>query len=141
MRGFETRLVYATLAAITLYFPLETWVSLRAGLLNPFYMVDLIAMGLLLLGAVYSLRARPRSAPGLLCAGLAWTAANGWRATFDRVALLSRGGELDFGAGEMWAVAIGTTFAIVAFALSLVLVMRAERTQRRVFPTPEVQPE
>ncbi|MCA1561036.1 MAG: hypothetical protein LC804_12475 [Acidobacteria bacterium] len=98
LRTTETRLAKFTLAMLVVYFPLETWVSLPDGLTNPFYLVDLIAMALLPYGALRSLRARPRSAPGVLCAAYGWTAANGWRATFDGVFELRDGGELEHGA-------------------------------------------
>jgi hypothetical protein len=103
----------------------ETWVSLPHGLLNPFYLVDLIAMVLLLAGAVTSLRARPDRAPSLLCAAYGWTAANAWRATFGRLEELERGGELDYGTAELWAVSIGTALVLAFFAISLYLVVKA----------------
>jgi hypothetical protein len=93
-RRLETALAYVTLALLVLYVPLETWVSLPYGLTNPFYIIDVIAMVLLFAGAMHSLRSRPRPAPGLLCAAIAWTAANGWRATFDRIVELRRGESL-----------------------------------------------
>ena len=126
-RRLETGLAYLTLALLVLYVPLETWVSLPYGLTNPFYLIDLIAMVLLFAGAVHSLRARPRPAPGLLCAAIAWTAANGWRATFRRLAELREGGSLDHGVPEMWAVAISTAISLCGFALAIYLVVRADR--------------
>jgi hypothetical protein len=129
LRTTETRLAKFTLAMLVIYFPLETWVSLPDGLTNPFYLVDLIAMALLLYGAVFSLRARPRSAPGVLCAAYGWTAANGWRATFDRVFELRAGGELEHGAAELCAVGCGTVLVLACFALSIWLVLRVGKSQ------------
>jgi hypothetical protein len=126
-RRLETGLACLTLALLVLYVPLETWVSLPYGLTNPFYLVDLIAMVLLLAGAMHSLRARPSPAPGLLCAAIAWTAANGWRATFRRLAELREGGSLDYGVPEMWAVAISTAISLGGLALAIYLVVRADR--------------
>jgi hypothetical protein len=125
-RAVETGLAYATLALLVVYVPVETWVSLPYGLTSPFYLVDLIAMVLLFAGAAWSLRARPQPAPGLLCAGIAWAAANGWRATFGRVAELRSGGSLDYGATEMWTVAIATSISLGALALAIYLVVRAD---------------
>ena len=125
-RHVETALAYATLALLSLYIPLETWVSLSQGLTSPFYIVDAIAMGLLLAGALHSLRARPRPAPGLRCAAIARSAANGWRATFGRLAELRAGGALDYGAAEMWIVASATTVSLGALAVALGLVVRAD---------------
>jgi hypothetical protein len=125
-RQLESALAYATLGLLALYVPLETWVSLPRGLTNPFYIVDVIAMVLLGAGAFVSLRARPRPAPGLLCAGIAWSSANGWRATFGRVAELQQGGSLDYGATEMWTVAVATALSLASLGLSIYLVLKAE---------------
>ena len=68
---------------------------------------------------------------GLLCAGIAWSAANGWRATFGRIVELERGGSLDHGAAEMWTVSIATTLALICLGLALYLVARADRVVRQ----------
>ena len=88
-------------------------------------------MVLLFVGAVSSLQAPPRPAPGLLCAGIAWSAANGWRATFGRIAELGRGGSLDHGAAEMWTVSLATTLALICLGLALYLVAKADRVVRQ----------
>ena len=85
-------MAWFTLVVLVIYFPVETWASLPHGLWSPFYIVDLIAMALLLWGAVRSLRARPERSPAILCAAYAWTVANGWRATFGRMYELLEGG-------------------------------------------------
>lgn len=131
LRQIETGLACTTLGLLVFYVPIETWASWPYGLLNPFYLVDVIAMALLFLGAVSSLRARPRPAPGLLCAGIAWSAANGWRATFGRIVELGRGGSLDHGAAEMWTVSLATTLALICLGLALYLVARADRVVRQ----------
>ena len=128
-RRLETGLACLTLAMLVLYVPLETWVSLPYGLTNPFYIVDVIAMVLLFAGAMRSLRARPRPAPGLLCAAIAWAAANGWGATFRRVAELREGGSLDYGAAELWTIAISTGISLAGLALGIYLVVRADRAR------------
>ena len=81
-RGIETALAYWTLLILIVYVPLETWTSWPGGLLNPFYVVDAIAMALLSWGAIHSLRSRPAPSPEILCIGAAWACANAWRATF-----------------------------------------------------------
>ena len=131
LRQIETGLAYTTLGLLVLYVPIETWVSLPSGLFNPFYIVDVIAMALLFVGAIASLRARPRAAPGILCAGIAWAAANGWRATFGRIVELRRGGSLDHGVVEMWTVSLATTLALASLGLALYLVARAERVLKQ----------
>ena len=123
-RNIETALARFTLALLVVYIPVETWASWPNVVANPFYWVDLIAMVLLLWGAVHSLRARPRAAPGVLCAAYAWTAANGWRATFGRWTELQRGGELQLGVGELWGVGAATALALACLALALFLVVR-----------------
>ena len=127
LRRLETGLAYLTLALLALYVPVETWASWGEGLLNPFYIIDVIAMVLLFAGAVRSLGARPRPAPGVLCAGLAWSAANGWRATFGRVVEVRSGATLDHGAAELWVVGVATLLALVCLGLSIYLVVRADR--------------
>jgi hypothetical protein len=125
LRKIETGLAWFTLGSLVVYFPLETWASLKDGLWHPFYLVDLIAMVLLGWGAVRSLRARPLCAPGVLCAGYAWSAANGWRATFGRMFELLRGEALDHGWAEMLFVSIGTGIGLACLVLSLFLVVRS----------------
>jgi hypothetical protein len=110
-----------TLAGLVIYFPAETYVSWPGGLWHPFYLVDLIAMALLLWGAVHSLRARPQRSPGLLCGAYGWAAANGWRATFWRLSELRAGGELEYGVREAWTIGIASAVALAFFAVLLVL--------------------
>jgi hypothetical protein len=128
-RAVETGLSAFTLAMLVIYVPVETWASLPRGLLDPFYLVDLIAMVLLLAGAIISLRARPKRSPFLLCAAYAWTAANAWRAIFGRIAEVETGGELDHGIAELWAVGIGAAIALACFVISLFLIMKASGSQ------------
>jgi len=124
LRNTETALAWFTLGVLVIYFPVETWASLPAGLWNAFYIVDLIAMALMFWGAVRSLRARPERSPAILCAAYAWTVANGWRATFGRMYELAGGGTLDHGPAEMWAVSIATSIGLACLILSVYLVVR-----------------
>jgi hypothetical protein len=121
-RGIETILAGSTLVVLVLYVPLETWFSWPGGLLDPYYLIDAIAMVLLLWGAVHSLGARPRPSPELLCIGCAWASANGWRATFDRLREIQSGGSLTYGSREMWTVGTATALGVAVFAILLVLV-------------------
>jgi hypothetical protein len=131
-RRIETALARATLIALLLYFPVETWTSWghEYWLLNPFYVIDLIAMLLLLYGAMRSLRARPRQSPGALCAAYAWTAANGWRATWGRAFEIRDGGRLDFGVVELWVVGGATLLSLICLAVSFHLLLRSEAHDR-----------
>ena len=128
-RKAETGLAYFTLGLLALYAPLETLASSESGLwANPNYWIDVIAMALLLWGAVHSLRARPAAAPGLLCGAYGWTVANGWRATFARVVEAQQGASTPGGVGGLGPVAAATAVALACFALSLYLVARAAPT-------------
>ena len=127
-RRVETALAYLTLVLLLIYVPVETWVSLPDGLLDPYYLVDAIAMALLLWGALHSLKSRPRASPELLCVGAAWASANGWRATFDRLHAVEAGGTLQYGATEMWADSIATLIGILVLAVLLVLVALNRRS-------------
>jgi len=129
-RRLETVLAYATLGILAIYIPVETYVSLPRGLLSPYYLVDAIAMALLLWGAVHSLRARPRPAPEILCIGVAWAAANAWRATFDRLNAVRAGGTLEYGAAEIRSVATGLALALATLAVLLVLVAMNQRREK-----------
>jgi hypothetical protein len=124
-RSVETALARVTLGILIVYVPVETWASLPHGLLNPYYIIDAVAMVLLFLGARHSLRARPRSAAGMLCGAYGWTAANGWRATFDRWAHVTEGGTLAYGGVELTIVAVATALAIGAFLVSMYLALRS----------------
>jgi hypothetical protein len=126
-RGTETALAYWTLFVLVIYVPLETWVSWPGGLLDPYYLIDAIAMALLLWGAIHSLRSRPRPSPEILCIAYAWSSANGWRATFGRLREIQSGSTLTYGSAEMWTVGIATALCLVVFAILLVLVALNQR--------------
>ena len=115
-----TRLETFTLAFLIAYAPIETWYSLPE-LWDPFYLVDVIGIVLLILGMVRLRRGRPAAAVGMLTAGYAWTGANFWRALFDRVSEVAAGGVLDYGWAELCFTACITIAAIAGLVWSLVL--------------------
>lgn len=123
-RSVETFLARFTLALLLVYAPLETWASWPA-LSNPFYLVDVVGFGLLLWGALASLRARPDADPGVLCAGYAWSAANGWRALALRIETLQQGGEVDV--TLVWLLVLGEVAALTGLALLLLLIVESRR--------------
>lgn len=129
-RKLETGLAGVTLAVLPPYFVLETWSSLPYGLADPFYLVDAIAMALLLAGALHSLRRRPARAPGLLCAAYGWAAANGLRATSWRLKRLAEGGTLDHGLAEAVLVTGASAAALVLFATLIALQVRVDSPDR-----------
>ncbi len=127
-RRVETLIARFTLVLLCLYAPVETWVSLPAGLSNPFYLVDVAGFGLLLWGALASLRARPDVAPGVLCAGYAWSGANGWRALALRLDTLRQGGEVDV--TLVWILVFAEVVALTGLALLLLLVVESRTPSR-----------
>ena len=126
-RSLETTIARFTLVVLLIYAPLETWGSWPR-LSNPFYLVDVAGFALLLWGALASLRARPDVAPGVLCAGYAWTAANGWRALALRIETLERGGQVDV--GLVWLLVLGEIAALIVLALLLLLVVETRTTSK-----------
>jgi len=71
LRRLETWIAKFTLGFLVIYIPVETWASLPYGLLNPFYIVDVIAMVLMAWGAYLSLKSRPNCSPEILCVAYA----------------------------------------------------------------------
>jgi hypothetical protein len=125
LRRSETRLAWITLALSAVYIPVEIWVSLP-DLTHPFFVIDAIAMVLLVWGAVHSLRARPRRAPGVLCAAIAWSGANVWSAAGRRYYFPEA---YDNGEGFIDAATpavVLTVIVLLFFGWSLYLVARAE---------------
>ena len=126
-RGVETGIARFTLVLLLIYAPLKTWASWPA-LTNPFYLVDVVGFALLLWGAFASLRARPNVAPGVLCAGYAWSAANGWRALALRIETLEQGGQVDV--TLVWLLVIGEIVALTGLALLLLLIAESRTSPR-----------
>lgn len=131
LRQAETRLATFTLVATGVFAPLETIASWQmgggvSGVLGLPYLGSLIGIVLLAGGAWHSLRARPRRAPGVMCAGHAWMAAMGWRATLFRLDVMARGQQMLYGAPEFWATAAATALALASLACSLYLTYRAD---------------
>lgn len=131
-RSLETTIARFTLGVLLLYAPLETWGSWPR-LSNPFYLVDVVGFALLLWGALASLRARPDIAPGVLCAGYAWSAANGWRALALRIETLQQGGQVDV--RSTWMIGFGEIAALTGLALLLLLVVESRTPSRTAAPT------
>jgi len=127
LRRLETWIAKFTLGFLVIYIPVETWTSLPYGLLNPFYIVDVIAMVLMAWGAYLSLKSRPNCSPEILCVAYAWGTANAWRATFWRLDHVKKGGDLDRGMTELWTLGIVTILAIVLLSILIYLVMRKIR--------------
>jgi len=120
-RRTETALAWVSIGLLAIYAPVETIYSWSGGLGSPYYIIDVIAFALLLAGIVRSLRARPRPAPGVLTAGWGWAGANFWRAAFDRIGTLQRGGTLDLGSLELRFVCGELLVSLLCLAMGLAL--------------------
>lgn len=113
-----------TILWLGVYFPLETFASLRgAGVFTFSYLIDLVGMGLLAAGVVGTHRRRPLG-HGLLVAGWAWTSANFWRGTTERFWTVADGRHLQFGSIELWLGPLVTAIAILAMAASIAATRR-----------------
>jgi hypothetical protein len=111
----------------------ETYVTVSiagpGGLLYSAYIMNLIGMALMLWSAVAARRARP-TAPGLLAAGWAWTAATFWRATSDRFWWVSQGHALFAGPMKLWLGPALTVLAMLGLFGSLILVLNSPMRRR-----------
>jgi hypothetical protein len=112
-----------TIALLVIYVPIETWYSMPA-LWDPFYVVDLAGMVLLVAGVVTLRRDPAQRRLGTLISGYAWTAANFWRAFFGRVSEIAAGGELDYGRLELCFTACILAASLAGLVWALVLSAR-----------------
>jgi hypothetical protein len=130
-RTLETRIAAVSLALLAMFAPIETVATWQLGgaaaLIEPRFVHKIAGMVLLIVGVQHSLKARPRRAPGAMCAAHAWWAAAGWGATAGRFHAISQGAQLRWGAAELWFVAVTTAIALAAFGVSLCLTWTASR--------------
>ena len=128
-RQFETGLAWFSLGVLLVYAPIESW---GADLTSPGYIVDLIAMALLLFSAAVSLQVRPRTAIALLCGTWGWCACLAWRSYFTRVISRRRGLGIYPAETEWQDPVLGWVLvvALCAFVFSLVLAWHSTRFLR-----------
>ena len=130
LRTLETRVAVFTLVAAIAFGPLETIATWQmfgaAGVVHPGFFGSVAGVVLLVVAAVRSLRARPRRAPALLCAAHAWWTGVGWHAVGLRYQVWKEGGELFYGAVDIWGVVLAALVATAMLALSTFLTVRAE---------------
>ena len=128
LRTLERRLAIFALGVLTLFVPIETWATVQMGgaaaLIRANYLQKVAGMLLLVVGARHALRAGPRGAPAVLCAGCAWSAATLWSATVNRLVAIGQGAELWWGSVELAFVVISTVIALGSFAVALYLTIR-----------------
>ena len=131
LRTIETRLAALTLVMAALFAPLETFVTVQmfggvAGIVHPGFVASVGGVVLSVVGALRSLRARPRRAPALMCAAHAWGAGGLWHSLGGRYQFWREGGELFYGSIDLWGPALLVALATAMFALSAYLVCKAE---------------
>jgi len=131
LRTIETRLAALTLVMAALFAPLETFVTVQmfggvAGIVHPGFVASVGGVVLSVVGALRSLRARPRRAPALMCAAHAWGAGALWHSLGGRYQYWREGGELFYGSIDLWGPALLVALATAMFALSAYLVYKAE---------------
>jgi len=131
LRTIETRLAALTLVMAALFAPLETFVTVQmfggvAGIVHPGFVASVGGVVLSVVGALRSLRARPRRAPALMCAAHAWGAGALWHSLGGRYQFWREGGELFYGSIDLWGPALLVALATAMFALSAYLVCKAE---------------
>jgi hypothetical protein len=128
----QTRLTTYSFAVLVVYAPIEIWYS-SPQLWDPFFLVDLIGIVLLGVGAVRYRRTGAPTSLGMLIAGYAWTSANFWRALFDRLVELRAGGTLDYGLLELCFTTCILVAAVIGLVWSL-LVSRSASAHAQVAP-------
>jgi hypothetical protein len=125
-------LVAYTFLWVLIYAPLETSVTISiagiGGLIYSAYIMNVVGMALMVLGALFGWRGRAM-APGVLTAGWSWTAATFWRATSDRFSFTAIGGAPYFGRIELWLSPLLTALACLGRLASLRLVVQASRSR------------
>jgi len=135
LRAVETLLARFTLVLMVVFAVVETVASWQmvggpSALAHPGYLGSVAGIVLLFVGAQHSLRARPRSAPAVMCASHAWWAGVGWHAASLRFSAAQRGEPLLYGSPELWATVGGAGLAVLMFAASLYLTYRSEFSTR-----------
>ena len=123
---FETPFAILTMAAALLHFGGETYYHVLYGQPFPAYLVDLIAIGMMLLASGSSLVRRDVSSAGWLAAGWAFTVCLNYRSYFSRVYALEDGESLDEPSTVL--TILGAT--LVTNAIMLIVAMWLARPQR-----------
>ena len=134
LRTIETRLAAFTLVAAAVFAPLETLVTVdmfgAAGIVHPGFVASVGGVVLSFVGALRSLRARPRRAPALMCAAHAWGAGGLWHSLGGRYQYWREGGELFYGSIDVWGAVLLVVLVTALFAVSAFLVFKAEADAR-----------
>ena len=117
----ETPFAVFTLLSATLHFAGETWFHVTYG--QPFtaYLVDLISIGLMILGAGASLLYRQMSAAGWLAAAWGFALCLNYRAFFSRVYRIEEQGIDVISGGDALMIVLGGSLLMAALAFPVAL--------------------
>ncbi|MEX2270451.1 MAG: hypothetical protein WD690_03210 [Vicinamibacterales bacterium] len=113
-----------TIAFLVVYAPIETWYSWPE-LWDPYYVVDFVGIVLLAWGAMSHRGNAGFRNLAVLAAGFGWTAANFWRALFDRVFEVAEGTALDYGWMELCFSGCIMLGAIIGMGWTVVVATRS----------------
>lgn len=121
--SIETPFAVFTLTTALVHFAGETYYHVTLGQPLPSYIVDLISIGLMLIGATASLRYRAGSAAGWLAAAWGFALCLNYRSFFWRWQDLQAEGAIGNGEPDAVIKILGVTLTIAAlsFAISMVI--------------------
>lgn len=119
----ETPFAIFTLITAFNHFAGETYYHVTLGQPLPAYIVDLIAIGLMLLGSIYSLKDRTGSASGWLAAAWGFALCLNYRSFFGRYERLSQEVANSNGEPDLVIKILGITLivAAISFVFSMYL--------------------
>ncbi len=126
----ETPFAIFTLISAVNHFAGETWFHVTYG--QPFsaYLVDLISIGLMLLGAGASLLYRQMSAAGWMAAAWGFALCLNYRAYFSRVYRIEDQGLEVISGGDTLMTILGASLVIAALAFPVALWLARPRLGR-----------
>ena len=117
----ETPFAVFTLLSAVLHFAGETWFHVTYGQPLSAYVVDLISIGLMVLGATASLWYRDISAAGWLAAAWGFALCLNYRAFFSRVYRIEEQGIDVISGGDALMTVLGGSLLIAALAFPVAL--------------------
>lgn len=128
---YETPFAIFSLLSAFNHFVGETYYHVTLGQPLPSYIVDLIAISLVLLGAIASLTNRTRSASGWLAAGWGFTLCLNYRSFFGRLDALSRDIAPSNGEPDLIIKILAVTLAIAALSFLFSMILARPRNTEK----------
>lgn len=126
----ETPFAIFTLITAFNHFAGETYYHVTLGQPLPAYIVDLISIGLMLLGSVYSLKDRTGSAAGWLAAAWGFALCLNYRSFFGRYEKLSQEIANSNGEPDIVIKILGVTLAIAAISFIFSMYLASPQRNR-----------